>query len=46
LKASVDQQFGKRIKVGISMLNTYTVTEGEGANPMGQALRASPLVSP
>jgi hypothetical protein len=28
------------------MLNTYTVTEGEGANPMGQALRASPLVSP
>ena len=46
LKASVDQQFGKRVKVGISMLNTYTVTEGEGANPMGQALRASPLVSP
>jgi len=46
LKASVDQQFGKRIKVGVSTLNTYTVTEGEGANPMGQALRASPLVSP
>lgn len=46
LKASVDQQFGKRIKVGITTLNTFTVTEGEGANPMGQALRASPLVSP
>ena len=46
LKASVDQQFGKRIKVGVSTLNTYTVTEGEGANPMGQALRASPMVSP
>ena len=46
LKASVDQQFGKIVKVGISTLNTYTVTEGEGANPMGQALRASPLVSP
>ena len=46
LKASIDQQFGKRIKVGLSTLNTYTVTEGEGANPMGQALRASPLVSP
>jgi len=46
LKASVDQQFGKRVKVGISTLNTYTVTEGEGANPLGQALRASPLVSP
>lgn len=46
LKASVDQQFGKRVKIGVSTLNTYTVTEGEGANPMGQALRASPLVSP
>lgn len=46
LKASVDQQFGKRVKVGVSMLNTFTITEGEGANPMGQALRASPLVSP
>ncbi|HEX5651780.1 MAG TPA: SusC/RagA family TonB-linked outer membrane protein, partial [Chitinophagaceae bacterium] len=46
LKASVDQQFGKRIKVGINTLNTFTVTEGEGANPMGQALRASSLVSP
>jgi TonB-linked SusC/RagA family outer membrane protein len=46
LKASVDQQFGKRVKVGVSSLNTYTITEGEGANPMGQALRASPLVSP
>ena len=46
LKASVDQQFGKRIKVGLNTLNTFTVTEGEGANPMGQALRASPLVSP
>ncbi|HET6994698.1 MAG TPA: TonB-dependent receptor [Chitinophagaceae bacterium] len=46
LKASVDQQFGKRVKVGISSLNTYTITDGEGANPMGQALRASPLVSP
>src|SRR4030095_9121303 len=46
LKATVDQQFGKSVKVGITALNTYTVTEGEGANPLGQALRASPLVSP
>ena len=46
LKASVDQQFGKRVKVGVSSLNTFTITEGEGANPMGQALRASPMVSP
>jgi TonB-linked SusC/RagA family outer membrane protein len=46
LKASIDQQFGKRIKVGINTINTFTITDGEGANPLGQALRASPLVSP
>jgi TonB-linked SusC/RagA family outer membrane protein len=46
LKASIDQQFGKRVKIGISTLNTFTVTDGEGANPLGQALRASPMVSP
>lgn len=46
LKASIDQQLGQRIKIGVNSLNTYTITDGEGANPMGQALRASPLVSP
>ena len=46
IKASIDQQIGKRIKVGLSSLNTFNVTDGEGANPMGQALRASPLSSP
>lgn len=46
LKISVDQQLGKRVKIGISSLNTYTITDGEDANPMGQALRASPLASP
>jgi TonB-dependent starch-binding outer membrane protein SusC len=46
LKISVDQQLGKIFKVGLSTLNTFTTTEGEGMNPMGQAVRASPLVSP
>ena len=46
LKASVDQQLGKIIKIGISSLNTFSITDGEGANPLGQALRASPLASP
>ncbi len=46
LKVSVDQQLGKLVKVGVSSLNTYTLTKGESANPMGQALRASPLSSP
>lgn len=45
-KISVDQQLGKRFKVGLSTLNTFTTTEGESMNPMGQAVRASPLVSP
>ena len=46
LKASIDQQLGRIFRVGINSLNTYNVTDGEGANPMGQALRASPLASP
>ena len=46
LKASIDQQLGKIFKIGINSLNTFTLTQGEGANPMGQALRASPLASP
>ncbi|MGN7723434.1 SusC/RagA family TonB-linked outer membrane protein [Chitinophaga sp. 22620] len=46
VKASVDQTFNERLKVGLSSLNTYSVTEGEGANPMGQALRANPLSLP
>jgi len=46
IKISVDQQLGKFAKVGVSSLNTYSITRGESANPMGQALRASPLSSP
>lgn len=46
LKLGVDQRLGKYVKIGLSSLNTYTITKGESNNPMGQALRASPLVSP
>ena len=46
IKASIDQQFGKRFKVGLNSLNSYSNRNGESANPMAQALRASPLVSP
>ncbi len=46
LKFTLDQQLGKFVKLGISSLNTYTNTKGENQNPMGQALRASPLSSP
>ncbi|THU34053.1 TonB-dependent receptor [Niastella caeni] len=46
VKLSVDQLLGKRFKVGLNSLNTYSVRKGESANPMAQALRASPLASP
>jgi TonB-linked SusC/RagA family outer membrane protein len=46
VKLSIDQQLGKIFKVGLNSLNTYSVRKGESANPMAQALRASPLVSP
>jgi len=46
LKMSVDQRLGNYVKMGLSTLNTFTLTKGESVNPMGQALRASPLVSP
>lgn len=46
LKASLDQQLGSRVSVGLSSLNSYTVTNGEDFNPMGQVLRASPMASP
>jgi len=46
VKASIDQQLGKRFKVGLNSLNTYSIRGGESFNPMAQALRASPLVSP
>lgn len=46
VKLSIDQQLGKIFKVGLNSLNTYSVRKGESANPMAQALRASPLASP
>ena len=46
VKLSVDQRLGSFLKLGLSSLNTFTDTKGENVNPMGQALRASPLVSP
>jgi len=46
VKLSVDQKLGNSIRLGLSSLNTFTNTRGESVNPMGQALRASPLVSP
>ncbi len=46
LKASIDQNLGKAIKIGLTSLNTFSITNGEHVNPMGQVLRASPMASP
>lgn len=46
LKASLDVKLSKSIKMGISSLNSFTTTNGENVNPMGQVLRASPMASP
>ncbi|MES2276125.1 MAG: TonB-dependent receptor [Bacteroidota bacterium] len=46
IKISVDQQIGKFLKIGLSTLLNSSYTDGENANPLGQALRASPLATP
>lgn len=46
LKATVNQQLGNYVKIGLSSINNFAVTNGESFNPMGQALRASPMASP
>ena len=46
LKLSIDQQIGQRFKIGMSSLNTWSLRQGEGMNPMSHVLRASPLATP
>jgi TonB-linked SusC/RagA family outer membrane protein len=46
LKISVDQKIGKFLRIGLSSLINNSYTDGENANPLGQALRASPLATP
>lgn len=45
-KISLDQQLGKIFKVGVSSLNSVSRTNGEGINPISQALQSSPLTVP
>lgn len=46
VKVTLDQTLGKIFRVGVSSLNNFSTTKGEGFNPIAQAMRASPLVSP
>ena len=45
-KISLDQQFGKYVKVGVSSLNSVSNINGGNINPMQQTLRESPLAGP
>ena len=46
LRATLDQQIGKRIKVGINTLNTYTQEADPNVNVINYILTTSPLASP
>jgi TonB-linked outer membrane protein, SusC/RagA family len=43
LRTTVDQELGKRIKVGLSSQNSYGVTNGESASMMYQLIVLSPI---
>jgi TonB-linked SusC/RagA family outer membrane protein len=46
LRTTIDQKIGKRIKIGLSTLNTLTYNYGDGVNPIFNTGALSPLVSP
>ncbi|MCD7930777.1 MAG: TonB-dependent receptor [Tannerellaceae bacterium] len=45
LKLSVDHTINRHIKLGLNTLNTYYISRGEEMNPIGDAIRLSPLLS-
>ncbi|OGX83705.1 hypothetical protein BEN49_12175 [Hymenobacter coccineus] len=46
LRGTLDQQIGKRIKVGLNTLNTFTNAKDPNVNVLYQILTTSPLASP
>jgi TonB-linked SusC/RagA family outer membrane protein len=46
LRLTIDQKIGKRIKIGLSTLNSLSYTYGDGVNPTYNTGALSPLVSP
>lgn len=46
LRGSFDQELGKRIKVGVSTMTSYGVTDGDTNNPLGTVLSLTPLTNP
>jgi TonB-linked SusC/RagA family outer membrane protein len=46
LRVTIDQKIGKRIKIGLSTLNTLSYNYGDGVGPTYNTGALSPLVSP
>ncbi|GAA4506044.1 TonB-dependent receptor [Hymenobacter ginsengisoli] len=46
LRGTLDQQIGKRVKVGLNTLNTFTDAKDPNVNVLYQILTTSPLASP
>lgn len=46
IRLNLDQQLGRRIKIGTSTLASHTITNGRDLNPYNQTLLESPLVTP
>ncbi|TGE25870.1 TonB-dependent receptor [Hymenobacter aquaticus] len=45
LRGTLDQQVGKRVKIGLNTLNTYNTAEDPNINILNQMLTTSPLAS-
>ena len=43
MRAAIDQMVGRHVRVGITSINSVSITDGQSANPMFQALTWSPL---
>ncbi|GAB2779988.1 TonB-dependent receptor [Hymenobacter latericoloratus] len=46
LRATLDQQIGKRVKIGLNTLNSFTDQDDPGLNIINGILTGSPLASP
>lgn len=46
LRANIDHEINKRLKVGISSYMMYSIRNGENLNPYGNTLNANPLGAP
>jgi len=46
MRVALDQTIGKRIKLGLTSMNSLAITNGQSANPMWQVISLTPLMVP